>query len=113
MYLAQEFVNDNSISGIALAFFTALFGMVATITVAALKQRGDIKVTKESSLSTGRLVERKLDILAKNHDRLESQIDDLQAAIRDHMSWHLTEDGKRNGEQQQQRASRLFGQAGR
>lgn len=104
--IAGDLVNDNGISAVALAFFTALFGMVGTIVVAVLKQRTDVRETKESSLSTGRLVERKLDILARNHDRLETQIDDLNKAVRDHMEWHLTEEGKRYGEQ---RAARLFG----
>lgn len=109
MTWADGLVNDNGISAIALAFFTALFGMVGTIVVAVLKQRKPIKDAQESSLSTGRLVERKLDILARNHDRLETQIDDLNRAVRDHMEWHLLSQEGKDNEQRQQQSARYFG----
>lgn len=105
---AEALVNTDGMNAIVLTFFTALFGMVGTVVIAVLKQRSDVRETKESSLSTARLVERKLDILVRNHDRLDAQIDDLSKAVRDHMEYHLLEESKRHvGEQQ--RTARLFG----
>ena len=112
MILAESYINDNGISAVALAFFTALFGMVATITVAVIKQRGDVKETKISTLSTGALVERKLDILARNHDRLETQIDGLEKSVRDHIEWHLKKEDD-NNDHQRGSQERYFGRAQR
>jgi hypothetical protein len=107
MILATELINDNGISGFALAFFTALFAAIGTTIVQVFKLRTETREAKEvskkvqketSSLNNGlgTQLNRKLDLLAVNHDRLESIADQISDDLRKHIIWHLEQEGKKH-----------------
>jgi hypothetical protein len=110
MLAAAELINDNGISAIALAFFTALFGMVGTVTIAVLQQRSKLRDIQNASdtmsdkadkaarntepIGNGfaARMDRKLDLLATNQDRLEQSNEDISRAIREHLEWHINKE---------------------
>jgi hypothetical protein len=101
--LAQELVNDNGISAIALSFFTALFAMVGTVLVAVIQNRNrterlknavdqtaeSAEAAKENTVNvsngfTSRM-DRKFDTVIENQDKLER-------AFQKHLEWHLNKE---------------------
>jgi hypothetical protein len=99
MVLVQELINDSGISAIGAAFFTALFAAVSAIGVAIVSnKRSTDKLKNETvkaaesaaeaaanttNVSNGFVnrMDRKLDLLATNQDRLE-------VAFQEHLAWH-------------------------
>lgn len=103
MFLAQELINDNGISAIALGFFTALFGAVGLIGVAIVNNRkttGDLKngidkaaenaeIAKENTVNVSNGFTRRMD---NKLDRIAASQEELSTALRDHLEWHLSKE---------------------
>jgi hypothetical protein len=102
MFLAQELINDNGISTIAIGFFTALFGCVSAIAVgifqlkgkardaemAALEARDEAVSVKENTKNVSNGFANSVDVRL---DRIMANQEDLSRALREHIKWHLTE----------------------
>lgn len=107
-----ELVNDNSISGTALAFFTATLGAVTTVFIQNLKMKND---AREAAINAGKAQEaaekarenttnvsngfasgvgRKLDYLVTEVSRIREIQDSTNEKITTHLEWHLTKEGK-------------------
>jgi hypothetical protein len=98
--LAENFINDNGISAIALAFFGALFTAVSATVIGLFKIHTEAKEAKNATLDT-RKEARQARVntqniangFANNVDRkldhiIEEQ-DSLGQALREHLSWHV------------------------
>jgi hypothetical protein len=101
MTLASDLVNNNGISAFALAFFTALFGTIGAVSLQIYQVKNKLLDAKEAvdvtavfNSRAGERLERKIDLLATNDDRLEQTVDDIGTALRNHIEWHLTEKRK-------------------
>lgn len=100
--LAFEFVNDNSISAIAFAFFSALFGAISVVIVQLSRQRTEVREARESATLAAKQTQNVSNGFASNvNDKLDTVItaiqqvrkttDDTSTALREHLEWHLNE----------------------
>lgn len=103
------FLNDNSISTVAFAFFTALTGGIATVIVQSIKSKQAIReaalkaneaATKAEearkntvNVSNGFAggVDTKLTHLIAALSRLQTTSDQTQESVRGHLEWHLNQ----------------------
>jgi uncharacterized FlaG/YvyC family protein len=110
MVFAQELINENGISAIALAFFGALFTAVSTIGVAIVNSRKKVQELKDVTVQAAKSaeaaqentknvsngfaakVDRKLDNIATNQDDLNEKFDNISTAFREHLEWHLNKE---------------------
>lgn len=92
MVTAAELINDNGISAIALAFFTALFAAISTLIGQLYRTRLEFKTGQTT------IVER-LDNIGNKYDTVDNRLDELETAVRKHLEWHLA-NGEKNGDQQ-------------
>ncbi len=108
MTITADVINNNGISTIGLGFFTAITAMIGIILPPILKDRSErreikakleelAKLTAETKNNTKPVsngfaarMDRKLDLLANNQDRLEEM-------LTEHFAWHLREKENRNG----------------
>lgn len=101
--LAQDLVNDNSISAIALTFFTALIGGVVTIIVALIQVKNKAKdaadaaqearsntVNVSNGFASG--VDKKLTRIIDEQIRVRETQDQISQALREHLEWHLNKE---------------------
>jgi cation transport regulator ChaB len=110
MVLGQELINDNGISAIALAFFTALFGMVGTIIVTIYKDRRERREAQQAATEAALKAASSAEKVEANTKNISngfagkvlgelSQIragqNDLQQQFADHLRWHLEREGQR------------------
>lgn len=93
-------INDNSISGIALACFAIVISGIVTVVVQQLQIRAKQNEAKEAAFAAAKSadeakantqnvsngfanrMDRKLDTIANNQE-------ELSTALRDHLEWHL------------------------
>jgi hypothetical protein len=110
MITALELVNDNSISAIALTFFTALVtGMVAAVT-GIYKIRADSKVAMVEATEARKEAEQakkntvnisngfasgvgsKLDRILTEQAQQRKVLDSVSESLQDHLEWHLNKE---------------------
>lgn len=107
MLMSAELVNDNGISSVALVFFTALFGAIATVLVQVIKSKTAAREAAEKAneaqekaeaarantvnVSNGFAggVDRKLTVIVDEVQRVSKGQDKLYQALQDHLQWHL------------------------
>ncbi len=100
MIWAAELINENGISTIALAFFTALFAGVGTTVVGIYQIKAKANEAKDAALSAqekatetatntqnvangfASRVDRKLDNITSNQEELARE-------FREHLQWHV------------------------
>lgn len=111
MFLASEVVNDNGISSLALAFFTALFAMLTPVLVQVFKNKTAVRnlrdavdtaaesaeAAKENTASVSNGFTSRLD---RRFDSLDKKQDRLNELFQSHLEWHLhQETSERKGTQ--------------
>lgn len=100
MTLAEGFVNDNSISAIALGFFTALTGLLGIVIKGVFDTRAETKrATTEAQQANKSAIKARENTQNVSNGfastvlgRLESideKTDDLHRALRSHLEWHV------------------------
>jgi cbb3-type cytochrome oxidase subunit 3 len=100
MTVGAQFLNDNGISAVALAFFTALFGAIGAVFVQGIQAKQKAEEAKHAALETKQEAEQaKLNTesiangFAGNVDRKLNQIiteqKEMGKAFRKHLEWHL------------------------
>ena len=107
MVYAEAFINDNGISGVALAFFTALLASVSATIVGIFQIRNRVSNAEEATaearkeaeqarkntagISNGFAsgVDRKLDRILDQQDSLMERQNAFSAALRKHLEWHI------------------------
>lgn len=107
MVTAGEFLNDNSISTTAFAFFTALVGGIVTVIVqgmknkqaareAALNANEAAKKAEEARKNTVNVsngfvggLDKKLEHIATAISRIQASTDRTEESMRGHLEWHL------------------------
>jgi hypothetical protein len=103
LHLAGELVNDNSISAIALTFFTALLGLMSIIAKGVFDTR---KTTREAKSEAGQANESAqaaqanttnisngfAGTVVRKLDTIEGKTDDLSKAFREHLEWHINKE---------------------
>jgi Flp pilus assembly protein protease CpaA len=100
---AGELVNDNSISGIALAFFSILIGGVVTIIVAQIQAKAKANEAAENAIEAAenakKAAQNTTNIsngfasgVGAKLDRILLSQEDTAKAIRDHLAWHLNKE---------------------
>lgn len=112
MIMSAELINDNGISAIALAFFTALFGAISAIFVQISKSktaaREAAKKANEAStkaeaarkntvnVSNGFAgdVDKKLTVIVNEVQRISKHQDDIAHSLREHLGWHISKEKK-------------------
>jgi len=110
---APELINDNGISAIALTFFTALFGAVATVLVQVIKSKNAAREAAEKAdeaqakaeaarkntvnVSNGFAggVDKKLTFLVDEVSRLRDAVDRTEQSVRKHLEYHLEKEGNK------------------
>lgn len=106
MVLSAELINDNGTSSVAFAFFTALLGAVTTIIGLLLKTKSEAREAAqkadEARVEATKAKENTVNVsngFASGVDkRLEVIVTTLQGideAMRDHLQWHLEQEGKK------------------
>ncbi len=106
MLLATGLINDNGISQIALAFFTALFGMVGWLIKVRFDERGKIdnaeeqaRIAAESAAKAAANTQNVSNgfagsVLGKLQ-RIDENVDELSDSLRAHLEWHLRQEEKK------------------
>jgi Na+/glutamate symporter len=100
MILAQEFVNDNSISAIALTAFGIIISGVVTIIVALINVKNKAKeaadAAQEARSNTTNIsngfasgVDKKLTRIIDEQIRVRASQDEIHRSLREHLEWHL------------------------
>ncbi len=107
MFYGQELINDNGISAIALAFFTALFAAVSSIGVAIVNNRKKTEELKDVTVKVGKSAKHAAESAEKAKentenvsngfvgrmdrklDQLIQTTDEVQTALTKHLEWHL------------------------
>jgi hypothetical protein len=107
---AQELINDNGISAIALTFFTALFGMVGTVILAIYRERSERRAAQQEATEAANKAAESAAQVAANTKNVSngfagrvlgelSQIregqQELQSAFTEHLKWHLEKESKK------------------
>ncbi len=103
MYIAAELINDNGISGVALAFFSTLIGGIVTIIVtqiqakakaneAAIKADEAAENAKTAAKNTTNISNGFASGVGKKLDRIIESQEDTAKALRDHLEWHLNKE---------------------
>lgn len=103
MLLATELINDNGISGVAAALFTALIGGMATAIVGifqvkakAIEAKARAIEAKEEAeqarLNTTNISNGFASNVDTKLDRIIEKQDKLDDALRNHLEWHLRKD---------------------
>lgn len=110
MILGQQLINDNGISGIALAFFTALFALVGTLAKLAFddrkERRNEARIQQQQladAIESARIAAKNAEeartntknvsngfaggVLAKL-ERLSEQVSELAISQQKHLLWH-------------------------
>lgn len=113
MHTLAEVVNDNSISGIALAFFATLITGVVTVLIQVIKSKQAIreagsdasdaakkaeqarKNTENVSNGFASGVDRKLTFIIDEISRLKSIADNTSESVTNHLEWHLEKESKK------------------
>lgn len=106
---ADQLINDNGISIIALSFFTALFGMIGILINAVFKDRSERRAANKEAVDAAIKAAESAEkveantknvsngfaskVLGKLSD-LQSGQQELQQAFTDHLKWHLEREGK-------------------
>lgn len=117
LILAEAFINDNGISGIGLAFFTALLGAVSATIVGIFQVKNKVSNAEQatveareeatqarkntSAISNGFAsgIDGKLDRILDQQDSLMERQNAFSAALRKHLEWHIdhsSSEGKRS-----------------
>lgn len=112
MLLSADLINTNGISQIALAFFTALFGMIGWLIKLRYDERKELRdarkaveeARKEAKTAAENAAEASSNTrnvsngFARNVlgklERIDEKVDALSDAIRDHLEWHLEKEKK-------------------
>lgn len=101
MILVQELINDNGISVIGAAFFTALFGAISTVGVALVRNRHATEELKNVTVQAAQSAEA-AQVNTENVsngfvERMDTKLnqiianqDGLEKSIREHLEWHLS-----------------------
>ncbi len=100
MLLSADLINTNGISQIALAFFTALFGMVGWLIKIRYDERKEIRDAKEQAKiaaeSAGGVAANTKNVsdgfagtVLGGLRRIDERLDTLEEAQREHLQWHL------------------------
>lgn len=103
MLLATELVNDNGISGIALALFTAIIGGITTIIVTQLQLKTKAKEAANAALEAkDEAVQAKQNTVNVSNgfasgvgaklDRIIESQEETATALRKHLEWHLNKE---------------------
>ena len=115
MVFAEAFINDNGISGVALAFFTALLGAISATIIGVFQIRNKVANSEQatveareeakqarkntSAISNGFAsgIDGKLDRILDQQDSLMERQNAFSAALRKHLEWHIdhSSEGKR------------------
>lgn len=97
---AQELINDNGISAIAIGFFTALFAAVSAVGVAVVNSRHKTEELKDVTVKAAESAEAAqantqnvsngfVDRMDRKLDTVIQQQDNLENALTRHLEWHL------------------------
>ncbi len=110
MVTALELVNDNSISAIALTFFTALCTGVGATVVGIYKIRTEASAARDAALEAKKEAElakkntvnisngfasgvgQKLDSIIDEQRRQRNLLDKANESIQEHLEWHLNKE---------------------
>lgn len=106
MILASELINDNGISSIAAAAFTALFTAIAAVIVGVFQIKSKAVEAKDAALETKQEAEQARKNTAniangfagsvdRKLDRIIDKQSGLEATLRDHLEWHVQHPPKR------------------
>lgn len=98
-YLANDLINDNSISGVAFAFFSAITAGVSAIVVAVLQLKSKASEAKSAALEAKAEAEQaKLNTtnisngfagdMGRKLDRITELTLENNRTILQHLSWH-------------------------
>lgn len=98
--MAQQLINSNGISQIALAFFTALLGMVSSLAWIIYKDRQETRDTrkavekatqsaKTAAENTASVANGFTDEVLERLSELTKKIDRVSGSVGKHMEWHL------------------------
>ena len=92
MIEAGQLINDQGISAIALAFFTAMFGGLALIFQQNWDSRKKAKEARDAAVMAQKNTENVSNGFAsgvdRKLDRIIVQQSDLETALREHLQWH-------------------------
>lgn len=119
---AVEFINDNGISQVALAFFTALFTMVGGVITLIIGNRKESREAKEAAIEAKESSQKAItntknisngfagNVLGKL-SQIDGKVDALSDAINRHLEWHMREEN-RNGNRKEGRDHQDSGNPG-
>lgn len=105
MWISAELINDNGISAVALAFFSALFTATGAAVVGIFQIKSRTGEARDAAISAQ---EKATETVANTQNvangfvsRMDGKLDqiargqeELGKAFREHLEWHLEREGK-------------------